>query len=171
MNDFLKTHSAEIKELLAMYPKGQEHSAVMPLLHLAQRDNGCITRHEIENIAGILGISSTEIASIVGFYTLYHTEEEKAHYRIQVCTDLACALRGADDFLEILCKKVGIRPGETTPDRSITIEEVTCLAGCDKAPLFQVQGGGAIRYYEEQTPETAVELINQLRKGYSGSGK
>jgi len=168
LNDFLKIHSAEIKKLLAKYPKGQERSTVMPLLHLAQRGTGCVTRHDIENIAGILGISSTEIASIVGFYTLYHTEEEKTQYRIQVCTDLACALCGADRFLEELCNKTGIKPGETTPDGLITIEEVPCLAGCDKAPLFQVQGGGVISYHEKQTLESAVRLINQLRDGMPG---
>jgi len=168
LNDFLRTHSAEIKKLLARYPKGQERSAVMPLLHLAQRSTGRITCHDIENIAGILGISSTEITSIVGFYTLYHTEEEKTNYRIQVCTDLACALSGADRFLEELCNKTGIKPGETTPDGLITIEEVPCLAGCDKAPLFQVQGGGVISYHENQTPESAIKLINQLRKGIPG---
>jgi NADH-quinone oxidoreductase subunit E len=169
VNELLRIHSAEIKSLLGKYPRGQERSAVMPLLHLVQRDNGCITRHDIDNIAGILGISTTEITSIVGFYTLFHPEEEKTRYRIQVCTDLACALCGADDFLEKLCHNVGIKPGETTPDGMVTIEEVTCLAGCDKAPLFQVQGGGAISYHENQTPESAVELINRLRNSSSGA--
>ncbi len=171
MNEFLKKNSVEIKEILARYPKGQARSAIMPLLHLAQRDNGCVTSHDIQDIAKILGISSTDIASIVGYYTLFHTEEERTHYRIQVCTDLACALCGADRFLEELCKKVGINPGETTADGFITIEEVTCLAGCDKAPLFQVQGGGVISYHEKQTPETAARLIDQLVKSIHGGMK
>lgn len=163
MNDFMARYSQEIKKILTKYPYGEERSAVMPLLHLAQRENGFITTRDIKNIAEILNISATDIASVVGFYTLYHTENEKATYRIQVCTDLACSLRGADQFLEILCNKIGIKPGETTPDGLITLEEVTCLAGCDKAPLFQVQGAGSISYHENQTPESALHIINQLK--------
>lgn len=163
MNDFLKTHHDEIKSLLAKYPRGEERSAVMPLLHLAQREKGSISRHDIDTIATILKITTTEVTSIIGFYTLYHPEDDTVRYRIQVCTDLACALCGADHFLEELCKRVGIKPGETTPDGLITIEEVTCLAGCDKAPLFQVQGGSGISYHEKQTPESAIAVINQLR--------
>lgn len=170
MNDFVKTHHVEIKQLLAKYPKGEERSAVMPLLHLAQLEKGNINRHDIDAIAGILNITSTEVTSIIGFYTLYHPEDEPARYHIQVCTDLACALCGADHFLEELCQKVGIKPGETSADGLFTIEEVTCLAGCDKAPLFQVQGGGTIRYYEEQTPESAQTVINRLCQGSHGGG-
>lgn len=171
MTDFLETYHAEIRQILVKYPKGQERSAVMPLLHLVQCEKGHISRHDIEAIAGVLNITSTEVASIIGFYTLYHPENEKARYRIQVCTDLACALRGADQFLAELCKRVGIEPGETTPDGLITIEEVTCLAGCDRAPLFQVQGGGIIRYHENQTSENAAGVINQLRNGVGKGGE
>jgi NADH-quinone oxidoreductase subunit E len=160
---FLITHHTEIQKILAKYPKGLERSAVMPLLHLAQIEKGHIGRHDIEDIAGLLKITTTEVASIIGFYTLYHPENETARYRIQVCTDLACALRGADHFLAELCERIGINPGETSPDGLITIEEVTCLAGCDKAPLFQVQGDGTIQYYENQTPETAVGIMDALR--------
>jgi NADH-quinone oxidoreductase subunit E len=171
VNDFLKTHHDEIKQLLGKYPRGQEHSAVMPLLHLAQCDKGSINRHDINAIAEILNITSTEVSSIIGFYTLYHPEQETARYRIQVCTDLACALCGADQFLEDLSNKVGIKPGETTPDGLITIEEVTCLAACDKVPVFQVQGGGAICYHEKQTPESAAEVIDQIREDARKGGK
>jgi NADH-quinone oxidoreductase subunit E len=164
LSDFLKTHRDEIKALLAKYPEGEERSAVMPLLHLAQREKGSISRHDIDAIATLLNITTTEITSIIGFYTLYHPEGDTVRYRIQVCTDLACALCGADHFLEELCWKVGIRAGETTPDGLITIEEVTCLAGCDRAPLFQVQGDGTISYHEKQTPESAMAVIDQLRK-------
>lgn len=164
MSDFLKTHHDEIRNLLAKYPRGEERSAVMPLLHLAQREKGSISRHDIDAIASLLNITTTEVTSIIGFYTLYHPEEDTVPYRIQVCTDLACALCGADHFLEELCKKVGIKPGGTTPDGLISIEEVTCLAGCDKAPLFQVQGGGSISYHEKQTLESAIAVIDGLRK-------
>jgi len=171
VTELLKKHHEEIKRIVTKYPKGHERSAVMPLLHLAQCEKGHISRHDINDIAGILGLTSTEVASVIGFYTLYHPESESARYRIQVCTDLACALHGADQFLAELCKKVGIKPGETTPDGLITIEAVTCLAACDKAPVFQVQGGGTITYHEMQTPETAAVVIDQIRENARKGGK
>lgn len=134
----------------------------MPLLHLAQAERGWVTGEDIDAIAKALEISRTEVASIIGFYTLYHPEEDQTKYRIQVCTDLACALRGADDFLITLCQMIGIQPGQTTMDGMITIEEVTCLAGCNNAPLFQIQGKGTIGYYENQTPEGAFQVIQEI---------
>ncbi len=103
------------------------------------------------------------MASIVGFYTLYY-DQPAGKYHVQVCTDLPCALRGAEQFLEKLCENLGIRVGETTPDGMVTVEHVMCLAGCDKAPMFQVQSGESIAYHENQTVESAMELIDQLRK-------
>ena len=164
MTDLLIKHNVRDPKDPGEVPERPGRSAVMPLLHLAQIEKGHISRHDIEEIAGLLKITSTEVASIIGFYTLYHPENETAHYRIQVCTDLACALRGADQFLAELCERTGIKPGETSADGLITIEEVTCLAGCDKAPLFQVQGDETICYYENQTPDTAVRIDQRPSK-------
>ena len=83
---------------------------------------------------------------------------------LQVCTDLPCALRGADQFLQDLCGNLGIKVGETSEDGLITIEEVTCLAGCHRAPMFQLQGDGDISYHENQTVDAALELIAELKK-------
>jgi NADH:ubiquinone oxidoreductase subunit E len=135
----------------------------MPLLYLCQRDNGYVTRQSLEEIAEITGVSSTEVGSIVGFYTLYH-DRPGGKYRIQVCTDLACGLRGADEFLENLCANIGVRVGEVTPDGLFSIEEVTCLAGCDHAPMFQVQSGDDISYHENQTVETTLEWMEAVRR-------
>ncbi len=131
----------EVKIILAKYPPEQKRSAVMPLLYLAQRAGGFITKAAMEDIAKMLDITSTDVAEIVGFYTLYH-DKQAGKYRMQVCTDLPCALRGADKFLEELCGNLGIQVGETTPDGLVTIEAVTCLAGCDRAPMFQLQSRG-----------------------------
>ena len=87
----------------------------MPLLYIAQREGGYVNKHDIEDIAEICGITTSEVASIIGFYTLYHDKPE-GKIRIQVCNDLPCALRGADEFLENLCENVGIKVGETTED-------------------------------------------------------
>ena len=156
-------YSKEIERILSKYPPEEKRAAVMPLLYLAQREHNYITKQSIEEIAEILGISSTDVASIVGFYSLYY-DEPAGKYHIQVCTDLPCALRGADKFLEELCENLGIRVGETTADGMITIESVMCLAGCDRAPLFQVQSGDGLTYHENQTVEAALELIDRLRK-------
>jgi NADH-quinone oxidoreductase subunit E len=153
----------EIETILAKYPVDQKRAAVMPLIYLAQRNGGFVTTQDMDEIAEILGISSTDVASLVGFYTLYHSKEE-GRYRIQVCTDLPCALRGAESFLDQLCDNLGIKVGETTEDGAISIEAVMCLAACDKAPMFQLQAADGISYHENQTVDTAIDLVNSLRK-------
>jgi NADH-quinone oxidoreductase subunit E len=153
----------EIEDILAKYPPDQKRSAVMPLLYLAQRDEMYVTKQALEEIGEIIGISSTEVGSIVGFYSLYY-DEPGGKYRVQVCTDLPCALRGAEDFMEKLCQNLGIRVGETTPDGKVTVEAVMCLAACDKAPMFQVQSGEGLKYHENQTVESALQVIDELRR-------
>ncbi len=156
-------YAAEIQAILAKYPSDQKRSAVMPLLYIAQRDGGYVTREEMIEISEILDITPTDVASIIGFYTLYHDHAE-GKIRIQVCNDLPCALRGADEFLEKLCDSLGIQVGETTPDGTVTIEAVMCLAACDKAPMFQTQTPEGLAYYEEQTVSSALEVIQDLQK-------
>ena len=166
MNALLEKYSNEIQVILANYPadRAGKHSAVMPLLYLAQRENGYITQDAISQIAEICEVSTTDVASLIGFYTLYH-DEPSGKFLIQVCTDLPCALRGADEFLEKLCENLGIKVGETTPDGMVKVEQVMCLAGCDKAPMFQVQSAQGIEYHENQTVESALEVISTLRQG------
>ena len=158
MNALQKKYADEIKDILAKYPAERKHSAVMPLLYIAQREGGYVTKQNMLDIGEILDMTSTEVASIVGFYTLYH-DKPGGKYRIQVCNDMPCALRGADEFLEKLCENVGIQVGETTEDGLVSIEGVMCLAACDTAPMFQVQTGDGIEYHENQTIESSMELI------------
>jgi NADH-quinone oxidoreductase subunit E len=153
----------EIQAIFAKYPEGRKRSAVMPLLYLAQRDEGFITKDAMKDIAGILEMDVTEVAAIVGFYTLYH-DERAGKYRMQVCNDLPCALRGADQFLAALCENLGIRLGETTPDGLITLEAVTCLAACDRAPMFQVQSSTDLSYQDNMTVDRTMELVEALKK-------
>ena len=155
-------YAREIEAILEKYPPEQRRSAVMPLLHIAQRDRMYIDRETMGEIGDILGMTTTDVASIVGFYSLYY-DEPGGRYHIQVCTDRPCALRGADEFLGELCERLGIRPGETTRDGLITIEEVMCLAACDKAPMFQVHSSEGLQYHENQTVENAMKLIDYLR--------
>lgn len=163
MRQLAEKYPDEVQSILAKYPADQKRSAVMPLLYLAQREQGFVSFHSIQEIAEILEISTTEVGSIIGFYTLYH-DQPGGKYRIQVCTDLPCALRGAEQFLEELCEKLGIQVGETTPDGLISVEQVMCLAGCDRAPMFQVQTGDGLSYHENQTVESALRYLESLRK-------
>jgi len=155
-------YTDEIDKILAKYPVDQKRSAVMPLLYLAQREGGFVTKDALEEIAAICEITPTEVASIVGFYSLYH-DEKAGTYRIQVCTDLPCALRGSEEFLQKICQSLGIEVGGTTPDGKITVEAVMCLAACHRAPMFQVQSEDGLEYHENQTVESAMQVIEALK--------
>ena len=163
MNKIAKTYADEIQKILSKYPSDQKRSAVMSLLYIAQREDGFVTKQDIKEIAEILEMTPTEVVTLVGFYTLYHDKQE-GQYRIQVCNDLPCALRGADEFLEKLCENLGIKVGKTTDDGLVSVEGVMCLAGCDKAPMFQVQTGEGLKYHEDMTVESTMDLISSWRE-------
>jgi NADH-quinone oxidoreductase subunit E len=163
-----KKYPKEVKQILSKYPPEGKRSAVMPLLFLAQREEGYINKAAMQDIAEMLGITETDVAAVVGFYTLYHDRKE-GKYRMQVCTDLPCALRGADKFMEDLCANLGIKVGETTADGLVTLEAVTCLAACDKAPMFQTQGPDGIQYHENMNVDRTMELIRTLKNAVGGT--
>ena len=159
MTELETKYPGEVQAILAKYPADQKRAAVMPLIYLAQRQGGYVSSQEMVDIAAIVGISSTDVASLLGFYTLFHSQPE-GRYRLQVCTDLPCALRGAEDFLDALCENLGVKVGETTEDGAITVE------ACDKAPMFQVQAADGISFHENQTVETDLELVKSLGDGH-----
>lgn len=157
----------EVQQILSKYPLEGKRSAVMPLLFLAQREEGYVNKAAMHDIAKILDITETDVASIVRFYTLYH-DKKAGKYHMQVCTDLPCALRGAEEFMDALCDNLGIKVGETTSDGFLTLEAVTCLAACDKAPMFQTQGPDGIKYHENMNVDKTMELVAVLKR--SGGG-
>ena len=157
----------EVKQILSKYPPEGKRSAVMPLLYLAQREEGYVNKAAMKDIAKLLDISETDVASVVRFYTLYH-EKKEGKYHMQVCTDLPCALRGAEEFMEALCDNLRIKVGETTSDGFLTLESVTCLAACDKAPMFQIQGPDGIKYHENMNVDKTMDLVSVLKR--SGGG-
>jgi NADH-quinone oxidoreductase subunit E len=163
LNEILQKFPEEVKKILAKYPDAYRKSAVMPLLYLAQREKNYLTKQSISDVAELTGLSMTDVDSVVGFYTLFH-ETPGGRYHLQVCTDLPCSLRGAEEFLNELCTNIGVKVGETTADGLFTIEEVTCLAGCHRAPMMQVQGDGDIAYHENLTVESTLALMDELRK-------
>lgn len=157
-------HRETIDAILAKYPPAQRRSAVMPLLHLAQQERGHVAPEDLEEIAALLGISPTQVGSLVGFYSLYY-DRPGGKYRLQICTDLPCALRGAQAFAQALCDRLGIEIGGTTADGLISVEAVMCLAACDRAPVFQVQDPSGLHYHEDQTVDSALQFVEALRKG------
>ena len=155
-------HRAEIQAILAKYPPEHKRSAVMPLLYLAQREYGHLDRQAIGEVGALLDLEPTEVGSLIGFYTLYH-DQAGPTYRLQVCTDLPCALRGAEVFARELRRSLGVAGNEPTTDGEFVIEEVKCLAACDRVPVFQLQEPQGIHYYESQTIESALAVVEQLR--------
>jgi len=163
----VKKYPKEVKQILSKYPPEGKRSAVMPLLFLAQREEGYVNKAAMQDIAKIVDITETDVAAIIGFYTLYH-DKKAGKYRMQVCTDLPCALRGAEKFMDDLCSNLGIKVGETTEDGTVTLEAVTCLAACDKAPMFQTQGPDGIKYHENMTVDKTMELVHTLKNAIGG---
>jgi NADH-quinone oxidoreductase subunit E len=161
-------YKEEIDQILKKYPPEQKRAAVLPLLYLAQREDGAITQAAVAEIAELLDMDQTQVGGLIGFYTLLHDQPE-GKIRVQICTDLPCALRGAEEFAKKLCENLGVRIGETTEDGFITVEEVMCLAACDRAPMFQVQESSGIHYHENQTVETALDVIEEYRKRESNA--
>ncbi len=162
-------YRSEIDAILAKYPPERRRSAVMPLLYLAQREYGYLNTDALGEVGDLIGVSATDVAGIVGFYSLYY-DHQAGKRHVQICTDLPCALRGADKFAADLCAKLGVKLGETTQDGEFTVEAVMCLAGCDKAPMFQVQDADGIHYHESESAEKpmTVEQALGVLAGYRG---
>src|SRR5688572_23273743 len=158
-----KKYPKEVKQILAKYPPEYKRSAVMPLLHLVQLETGYVSKEAMQDIASILDITETEVGAIVGFYTLYQ-EKKSGKYRMQICTDLPCALRGADEFMNQVCEHLNVKDGETTADGLVTVEHVMCLAACDRAPMFQSQGPDGIKYHEYMTIDRVNEWLGALKQ-------
>ena len=146
---------------IAKYPEGRQQSAVMPLLDLAQRQNGgWIPQAAIEVIADMLDMASIRVYEVATFYTMYNLSPVGEHF-VQVCTNLPCWLRGSDQVMEA-CKKVtGCSNGETSEDGKFTVLEVECLGACVNAPMMQIGDD----YYEDLDSASAEEILKALKAG------
>ena len=155
----------ELDEILKKYPADRKLSAILPALYLAQREKNWLDSDDIADVAEALDIPITHVHSIIGFYTLFR-KEPVGKYMIQVCTDLPCALRGAEAFYKRLCERMGVGPkGGTTDDGLFTVEEVVCIAACDKAPCLQIN----LEYYENLTDEQIDTVVAELRASAQNS--
>ncbi len=150
------------QEIIARYP--QSRSALLPLLHLVQSVQGYVSQDGIAFCAEQLGLTTAEVSAVVTFYTMYKRTPGGEHL-VSVCTNTLCAVLGGDEIYARLCKRLGVGHEETAGQPgskgSITLEHAECLAACDLAPVLQVN----YEFYDNQTPESALELVDALRRG------
>src|SRR3954469_481396 len=153
-----ETTIAEMRELAARYPVGR--SALLPMLHLVQSVEGRVTPRGIEECAGILGLSTAEDSGVATFYTMYK-RRAVGEYHVGVCTTALCAIMGGDEVYARLQDHLGIGNDETTDDGRVTLEHLECNAACDYAPVMIVNW----EFFDNTTPERAVEVVDALRAG------
>jgi NADH-quinone oxidoreductase subunit F len=143
---------AHFDKVLAQYPV--KRSALLPLLHLIQEQEGYISRDAMVYAAKLLSLSPAQVNDTASFYTMYRFKPE-GKTQIGVCTTLSCALNGADQVVEAFCKKLGVGVGETTPDGQFTVHEVECLAACGGATAVQVNG----EWVENAKPSDVDDIL------------
>ncbi|WP_375002055.1 NADH-quinone oxidoreductase subunit NuoE [Aeromicrobium sp. CTD01-1L150] len=149
-----------MRELMGRYP--QARSALLPMLHLVQSEQGSVTAEGIETCAELLGLSAAEVSGVATFYTMYKRRRMGEHH-VGVCTNTLCAVMGGDAIFERLKDHLEIGNDETTEDGKVTLEHIECNAACDFAPVLTVNW----EFMDNQTPESAVELVDALRAGES----
>lgn len=157
---FTDEHKVRAEKIIAKYPEGRQASAVIPLLDLAQRQDGWVSRPAIEVVAEMLSMPVIRVLEVATFYTMFNLNPVgKTH--IQVCTSLSCWLRGSNDVVKACQDKLGIGFGETTADGAITVSEVECAGACVNAPVVAIGDD----YYEDLTYDSMGSLIDEVKDG------
>ena len=158
---FTDANLIQVTEIIARYPAGKQQSAVMPLLTLAQKQNGgWLSKPAMDCVAHTLGMAPVRVYEVASFYTMYNLSQTGKHV-IEICTTTPCWLRGSDDIVSACEKRLGIRLGETTKDAQFTLREVECLGACVNAPMCAV----GPTYYEDLNPASVTALIDTLASG------
>jgi NADH-quinone oxidoreductase E subunit len=155
--EFSPAAKAKFEAILLRYPI--KRAAIMPTLWLAQEEFGWLSEEVLEYVARLLDLSPAFTAGVASFYTMYYKRPVGKHH-VQVCTNLSCALVGADDIVDCLRKRLGIDVGQTTADGRFTLSMVECLASCGTAPMMQVNDD----YCENLTPERTLEIVDRLAR-------
>ena len=149
---------ARLEEIAKRYPPEGRKSAILPALHLVQRQLGYISLSSMQHVAMVIGCTAADVEDVASFYTMFYTRP-MGKYVVQVCRTLPCALRGAERVTEALMTALGIEPNETDSTGTFTLMEVECLGACDRAPLVMVNDG----WHECLAPEQARALADDLR--------
>jgi NADH-quinone oxidoreductase subunit E len=146
------------REIVARYPKSR--SALLPMLHLVQAEEGYVSPEGITLCAEELGLTKAEVGAVATFYTMYK-RRPAGDWLVSVCTNTVCGMLGGDAIFSALSEQLGVSHDQTTSDGTITLERAECLAACDYAPVVTVN----YEFYDNQSTETATELVQQLRAG------
>ncbi|RAU21280.1 NADH-quinone oxidoreductase subunit NuoE [Paramagnetospirillum kuznetsovii] len=157
---FTAEYAEKAKAFVAKYPAGRQQSAVMPLLDLAQRQEGWVSRAAMEVIAAMLDMAPIRVEEVATFYTMYN-RKPVGKFHVQVCTNLPCMLRGSDDVVAAAREALGVDFGDMTKDGLFTLSEVECLGACVNAPMMQINDD----YYEDLTAETTKAVLEAFKRG------
>jgi len=149
---------AQARELMSLYP--DPRSALVPVCHLAQAEEGWLTPEAMEHIAEVMGLTPAEVLGTASFYEMLRTEPV-GRYVVSVCTNIACLLNGAYELVEHAEERLGIGVGATTPDNMFSLEEAECIAYCDRAPCLQVNH----RFFGSVSDERFDTLVEDLASG------
>ena len=149
---------AAAREIMARYPRPR--SALLPILHLVQSEEGYVTPEGVRFCAEELGLTKAEVGAVATFYTMYK-RRPIGDYSVGVCTNTLCAVLGGDAILDTLKDHLGIGHNETTEDGTVSLEHIECNAACDYAPVVMVNW----EFYDNQTPASARELVDGCRAG------
>lgn len=158
---FTDENLAIARHIIGKYPDGRQASAVMPLLMLAQRQRGgWLSQRALDYVAEFLDMPPIRVYEVATFYTMYKLQPIGRHH-VEVCTNISCWLRGADQIVDACRDKLGIGVGETTADGAFTLSEAECLGACVNAPMAQI----GLDYYEDLTPESMAAILDDLQAG------
>ena len=149
---------ASARDIIARYPRSR--SALLPLLHLVQSEDGYLTKAGLAFCAAQLGLTQAEVTAVATFYSMYR-RSPTGEYLVGVCTNTLCAIMGGDAILDALQDHLGVHAGETTDDGHVTLEHIECNAACDYAPVIMVNW----EFFDNQTPSSARDLVDSLREG------
>lgn len=158
MARFDEANLALAHEIIARYPV--KKSAMIPLLHLAQEQDGWVTPEAMEHIGELVDVTPAQVLGTCSFYEMFKTEPV-GRYVVNICTNISCLVLGAEELLEHAENRLGIRAGGTTPDGMFSINDVECIAACTEAPCLQVN----YRYFDRVTHDEFDELVDDIRAG------
>jgi NADH-quinone oxidoreductase subunit E len=149
----------EAEQIIAHYPEGKQKSAVLPLLHMAQKEfGGWLSVEVMDYVASLLNLLPVEVYEVATFYSMYNLKPV-GRYSFEVCQTGPCMLRGSDEIIKYIGEKLGIKPGETTADGMFTLKTVECLGACGYAPMMQL----GRNYREHLTKEKVDAIIEECR--------
>jgi NADH-quinone oxidoreductase subunit E len=160
MMTFSENTLQEVRRIIERYPEGKQKSALIPVLHLAQEQNGgWLSTESMDYVAGLLQISPIEVYEVATFYSMYNLTPVGKHV-FEVCQTGPCMLNGSDAIIEYIGSRLGIKPGETTTDGLFTLKTVECLGACGYAPMMQL----GKNYREHLTKDKVDAIIDECRK-------